>query len=228
MNISLVVTWTFAWTFAWRGQLNISTRFEPEPVSVRIILYFPVIIDIQNGVLHVYIKDWLNLEGSVFEFESLPSPTPAVPTPTNIWYPDSTASCTEMSYLPIKCFISEISSHPQENFQKNNPTDKVSLSNHLKVSHRARPMPAHRYVEEKGSATGCQEFHRECVTCMLLLSTNKAVHSGFETQRRHHQKFKTGVSVATQKGFMSSKNFWKKNKKEESMKTQFAPGRPSL
>ena len=84
------------------GPLNISTQFEPEPVSVGIMLYFPVIIDIQNGLLYVYIKDWLILEGSVFELESLPSPTPAVPAPTNIWFPDSTASCTEMSYLPIK------------------------------------------------------------------------------------------------------------------------------
>ena len=40
---------------------------------------------------------------------------------------------------------------------------------------------------------------------------NKAAHSGFETQRRHHQKSRTGVSVGTQKGLMSSKNFLKKS-----------------
>ena len=40
---------------------------------------------------------------------------------------------------------------------------------------------------------------RECISCMPLPSKNKAVHSGFETQRRYHQKFKTGVSVALQK-----------------------------
>ena len=39
---------------------------------------------------------------------------------------------------------------------------------------------------------------------------NKAPNSGSETQRRHHQKSKTGLSVAPQKGLMSSKNF-KKN-----------------
>ena len=37
---------------------------------------------------------------------------------------------------------------------------------------------------------------------------NKAAHSGFEIQRRRHQKSKTGVSLATQKGF--PKNIWKK------------------
>ena len=31
---------------------------------------------------------------------------------------------------------------------------------------------------------------------MLPPSANKAAHSGFETQRRHHLKSKTGVSVA--------------------------------
>ena len=40
-------------------------------------------------------------------------------------------------------------------------------------------------------------------------SVNKAVHSGLETLRRRHQKSKTGVSVASQKGIMSSKNFKK-------------------
>ena len=31
------------------------------------------------------------------------------------------------------------------------------------------------------------------------------INPGFETQRRHHQKFKTGVSVDPQKGLMSFK-----------------------
>ena len=43
---------------------------------------------------------------------------------------------------------------------------------------------------------------REHVTCMPLPSANKAANSGFETQRRHHQKSKTAVSVATQKFFL--------------------------
>ena len=51
---------------------------------------------------------------------------------------------------------------------------------------------------------------RERVTCMQ--SSNKAAHSGFETHRKCHQKSKTGVSVAPQKGLVSSK-ILKKNKK---------------
>ena len=43
--------------------------------------------------------------------------------------------------------------------------------------------------------------------CMPLQSANKAAHSGFETQMRRHKKSKTGVSVATQNGLMSSKNY---------------------
>ena len=46
---------------------------------------------------------------------------------------------------------------------------------------------------------------REHISCMPLPSVNKAALSGFETQRRHHQKSKTGVPVAPQKGLMSSK-----------------------
>ena len=38
----------------------------------------------------------------------------------------------------------------------------------------------------------------------------RGINPGFETQGRHHQKSKTGVSVAPQKGLMSSKNFKKK------------------
>ena len=51
---------------------------------------------------------------------------------------------------------------------------------------------------------------REHISRMPPPSANKASHSGFETQRRHHQKSKTGVSVAPQKGLMSSKNLEKK------------------
>ena len=44
----------------------------------------------------------------------------------------------------------------------------------------------------------------------LLHAGDKArkggIHPGFETQGRHHQKSKTGVSVAPRKGLMSSKN----------------------
>ena len=78
-------------------------------------------------------------------------------------------------------------------------------------------MPAHRYVEEirlaamltaKRSAGVAPEVNlRECVTYMPPLSVNKAAHSGFENQRRCHQKSKTGASVDPQKGVMSSKKF---------------------
>ena len=40
---------------------------------------------------------------------------------------------------------------------------------------------------------------REHVTHTPLPSVNKAAHSGFETQRRRHQKSETGASVAPQK-----------------------------
>ena len=33
------------------------------------------------------------------------------------------------------------------------------------------------------------------------------IHPGFETQGRRHQKFKTGISVTSRKGLMSSKTF---------------------
>ena len=77
-------------------------------------------------------------------------------------------------------------------------------------------MPAHRYVEEndlavvlatKRLASDAPELNlRELTSCMPLPSASKAVHSGCETQRRHHQKSKTEVSVAPQKGLISFKN----------------------
>ena len=58
-------------------------------------------------------------------------------------------------------------------------------------------MPGHRYVEEislvamlvaKRLEGVTPEMNlRECVTYTPLPSANKAAHSGFETQRRHHQ-----------------------------------------
>ena len=72
---------------------------------------------------------------------------------------------------------------------------------------QAPPMPAHRYMVENGlaamlatkrSGSVTPEMNlREHVKCMPPPSVNKAGHSGFETpQRRHHQKSKTGVSMA--------------------------------
>ena len=82
-------------------------------------------------------------------------------------------------------------------------------------------MPACRYVEEIGSAAMLAAKRsagvtpevnvKEHVTPMPPQSTNKAANSSFETQRRHHQKSKTGMSVAPQKGLMSSKHLRKKN-----------------
>ena len=76
-------------------------------------------------------------------------------------------------------------------------------------------MPGHRYMEEIGlmaflaakrlAGVAPEVNLKECVTCTPLPSTNKAAHYGFETQRRHHQKSTTGVSVAPQQGITSSK-----------------------
>ena len=71
-------------------------------------------------------------------------------------------------------------------------------------------------------ATGCRAGYQDVSRCctrgesqkhishMPPPSVNKVAHSGFETQRRCHQKSKTGVSVAPQKRLMSSKMFFKK------------------
>ena len=79
-------------------------------------------------------------------------------------------------------------------------------------------MPACSYVEQIGSTA--MPVTKRLVgvapevnlmghaTCPPLPGMNKAAHSGFETQKRCHQKSKTGVSVARQKGlrFISAKN----------------------
>ena len=41
----------------------------------------------------------------------------------------------------------------------------------------------------------------EHISCTPLPSSNNAAHSGFETQKRWHQKSKTGVSVAQKMDF---------------------------
>ena len=41
---------------------------------------------------------------------------------------------------------------------------------------------------------------------------SEEIHLGFETQGRHHQKSKIGVSVAIEEALMSSKDFFKKKK----------------
>ena len=44
-------------------------------------------------------------------------------------------------------------------------------------------------------------------------NANKAAHSGFKTQRKHHQKSKTGVPVAPKKDMCPPKTLKKKKKK---------------
>ena len=70
-----------------------------------------------------------------------------------------------------------------------------------------------RYIPESDPGfprRGPQSQERVTFTGTPPPSTNKTAHSGFETQRRRHQKSKTGVLVAAQKELMASKNFRKK------------------
>ena len=74
-------------------------------------------------------------------------------------------------------------------------------------------MPAFRYMEEISSAAMLAAMLaakrlagvtpevdlREHVTCAPRPNMNKAAHYGFETQRRRHQKSKTGVLVTSSK-----------------------------
>ena len=98
---------------------------------------------------------------------------------------------------------------------------------------RVPPMLVRRYVEEIGSAAMLAAKRstditpevnlREHIRHMPLPSMNKAAHSGFETQRRHHQKSKMGAMVAPQKGLMSSDNL-KKTKKQQNNNKNFNIG----
>ena len=60
---------------------------------------------------------------------------------------------------------------------------------------------------------------KELLTHTPPPSVNKAAHSGFQTQRRCHQKSKTGVSAAPQKGLMSFKNLIKTRMHSSRMRT---------
>ena len=55
---------------------------------------------------------------------------------------------------------------------------------------------------------------REHVTCIPPPSTNKVAHSGFETQRRRHQKYETGASVALKTDMCPTKNIKRYFKKK--------------
>ena len=72
---------------------------------------------------------------------------------------------------------------------------------------RALPMLVHKYVDENGSAVMpaakrsadvTPEMNlREHTSYTPLPSADKTAHSGFKTQKRRHQKSKTGLSVAS-------------------------------
>ena len=73
------------------------------------------------------------------------------------------------------------------------------------LSPKPPPMIADRYVDRKGSAAMLTSIQSAGVAPEVNLRNslhvgNKAhkqgIHPGFETQGRHHQKSKTGVSVA--------------------------------
>ena len=51
---------------------------------------------------------------------------------------------------------------------------------------------------------------RECISHMPPQSSNKTAHSGFETQRKCHQKCETGVSVAPKMDMCPTKIYEKK------------------
>ena len=60
---------------------------------------------------------------------------------------------------------------------------------------------------------------KEHILHLPLPSANKAAHSGSDTQRRHHQESKIGVSVTPQKGLMFSKYIFLKKRKFELLTT---------
>ena len=78
-------------------------------------------------------------------------------------------------------------------------------------------MPSCRYVEEISSATmlatkrsagvAAEVNLSQYITHMPQPSVEKDAHFGFETQKGHHQKFKTGVSVVPQKGLEKKSNY---------------------
>ena len=77
-------------------------------------------------------------------------------------------------------------------------------------------MTPHSYEEENGSAAMLTTKRSagvtpdmnliDCVTHIPPPNANKAAHSGFETQRRCHQKSKIGVSVAHKKDLCPPNN----------------------
>ena len=62
----------------------------------------------------------------------------------------------------------------------------------------------------KRSAGVAPEVNLRNLLCAGKIARKPGIHPGFGTQGRHHQKSKTGVSVAPQKGLKFSKKILKK------------------
>ena len=78
---------------------------------------------------------------------------------------------------------------------------------HDRSQSQAPPMLVHKYVDENG---GQEVSHqRGMYINMPPPSTNKAAHSGIDTQIIPHEKSKTGLPVATQKERVHQKYFKK-------------------
>ena len=97
---------------------------------------------------------------------------------------------------------------------------RASAWSHTMGYHRswsqAPPMLVCKYMDENGSAAMLAakrsagvtpEVNLKILFTQAMKHACEGSHPGFETQGRHHQKSKTGISVAPQKGLMSSNFF---------------------
>ena len=86
---------------------------------------------------------------------------------------------------------------------------------HTRCWVRVSPMVAHMctniWIKKR---LGCHAYYQEVSRCRKrgeaeesIAQYKQGIHPGFKTQDRHHQKFKTGVSMVPQKASMSSKLF---------------------
>ena len=114
-----------------------------------------------------------------------------------------------LSLLDIRKFVIPCK---RKKFTFSSPTDA-----YLQI-HGRDWLGCHAGHQEVGRCCTRTESQGICNTYIPLQSANKATNSGFEKQRRYHQKSKTGASVALQKGLMSSKFFLKENKQFYYMK----------
>ena len=73
--------------------------------------------------------------------------------------------------------------------------DKSSIL-HLLNNTCGEQLPAIMLAIKRSAGVTSEVNIREHTLHTPLPSVNKVAHFGFETQRRHHQKSKTGISVA--------------------------------